>query len=128
MNEMELDLKTWYVLHDGLPDTGAYRESNPLADVNEPYMVEQFHETISKGFADKDLGLYLVRLDNVKPEQLPSITDDLDNVVQSEFAGFQVTEILRHKTSLEDWSVESRENLDHLTEGLTPDPDGWYRM
>lgn len=125
----ELDLKTWYVLHDGLPEDGSVRNSNPLAGSGnfESEMLSDFNDTINKGFADKDLGLFLVKLTDVKASQVEALESDLDGVVQSGFKGFNVEVVEAYKTALADWTPESLGDLDHLTEGIEPDADGWYR-
>jgi len=124
-----IDLETWYVLHDGPSEDGGDEGSNPLAGSGgfEAEMRKEFNETINKGYANKDRGLYLVKLTNVTDEQSDALEDDLESVVASGFKGYSVEVLEEYKTKLSDWAPEALGDLDALDEGLEADEDGWVR-
>lgn len=92
MIETEPDLTTWYVLHDGeihpedLKD--GYEKMTPLLGTNEEKMYEEFIQGNNKRVFHSTT-LYLTKLEEVTPEQAGSLNDNLEGVVESEFAGFK---------------------------------------
>lgn len=120
-------LDTWFVVHEGLVEDAENLDTNPLAGhaVFEDEITSAFDETIRKGFADKDRGLYLTKLTDVSPEQAEKLSEELEVVVASGFKGFKSVETLKSwKTDLSDWSDES---LGDIEETVPVDADGFYR-
>lgn len=124
-----IDLGTWYVLHDGLVDNESNIDTNPLAGSGgfEAEMRKEFHDTINKGFADKDRGLYLVKLTEVTDEQSDALEDRLEEVVASNFKGYKAEVVEEYKTKLSDWDSAALADLDDLDAGIEADEDGWVR-
>lgn len=129
MTTTAIDLGTWFVLHDGLADDGTVTDTNPLAGSGgfEAEMRSEFNETINKGYANKDLGLFLVKLTDVSAEQAEELEDNLEAVVASGFKGYNVEVLEEYRSKLSDWAPEALADLDDLDAGVEADADGWVR-
>lgn len=119
-------LDTWFVVHEGLVEGAENFDTNPLAGhlVFEKEITDAFDETIRKGYASKDRGLYLTKLTDVSLAQAEKLSDDLEAIVASDFKGFNAETLKSWKSDLSDWNDES---LDEITETVEPDVDGFHR-
>jgi uncharacterized radical SAM superfamily protein len=120
-------LDTWYVVHDGLDAGSENQDTNPIAGhgVFEKEIREEYTKTLASGFADKDKGLYLKKLTGVTEEQAEELSENLNDVVLADFAGYNVEVLEVYKSSFEDWMPEAFEDIE--LEDATVDADGWSR-
>lgn len=120
-------LDTWYVVHDGLDEGSENQDTNPIAGhgVFENEIREEYTKTLASGFADKDKGLYLKKLTGVTEEQAEELSENLNDVVLSDFAGYNVEVLEVYKSSFDDWLPEAFGDVE--LEDATVDADGWTR-
>lgn len=125
-NEEE-NLDEWYVLFDGyIGDEGKLPDPNAVAFPGhmKDEAFQEFDDVIKEGLANKDSGLYIVKLSNVREDQYDSLSDeDLVNIiVLSDFEGFESEVVKKHKTGVEDWHDDA---LSVSYEHLEKDADGY---
>lgn len=120
-------LDTWYVVHDGLEEGSENQDTNAIAGhgVFENEIREEYKNTLGSGYADKDKGLYLKKLTGVTEEQAEELSENLNGVVLSDFAGYNVEVLESYKASFSDWLPEAFEDIE--LENATVDADGWTR-
>lgn len=125
------NLDTWFVLYTGKTEGDTSEDPNALAYPAEAEadIHKEFTDTINNGYADKDRGLFLVKLTGVKAEDAEKLEDreSLRTIVLSDFDGFETEIVEEYKTKLSDWTEESLSDLDELDEGHEADEDGWHR-
>lgn len=120
-------LDTWYVVHDGLVESSENQDTNPIAGhgVFETEIRNEYKTTLASGFADKDKGLYLKKLTGVTDEQAAELSENLNDVVLADFAGYNVEVLEVYKSSFADWMPEAFADVE--LEDATEDADGWTR-
>lgn len=124
-------LDTWFVLYTGQSEGETNEDPNALAypaDA-EAEIRKEFSDTINNGYADKDRGLFLVKLTGVSDEEAEKLEDleSLRTIVLSDFDGFAVEKVEEYKTLLSDWAPEALGDLDELDAESKADDDGWHR-
>lgn len=124
-------LDTWFVLYTGQSEGETNEDPNALAypaDA-EAEIRKEFSDTINNGYADKDRGLFLVKLTGVSDEDAEKLEDleSLRTIVLSDFDGFAVEKVEEYKTLLSDWAPEALGDLDELDAESKADDDGWHR-
>ena len=120
-------LDTWFVVHDGLVEGVENQETFPIAGhgVFEDEIRSEYAKSLASGYADKDKGLYLKKLTGVTEEQAEELSENLNAVVLSDFAGYNVEVLEVYKSSFDDWLPESFADIE--LEDATEDADGWTR-
>jgi hypothetical protein len=120
-------LDTWYVVHDGLEEGSEAQDTNPIAGhgVFEKEIRAEYTKTLTSGFADKDKGLFLKKLTGVTEDQAEELSENLNDVVLSDFAGYNVEVLEVYKSSFGDWMPDAFEDVE--LENATVDADGWTR-
>lgn len=120
-------LDTWYVVHDGLDEGSENQDTNPIAGhgVFEEEIRAEYTKTLTSGFADKDKGLFLKKLTGVTEDQAEELSENLNDVVLSDFAGYNVEVLEVYKSSFGDWMPGAFEDVE--LENATVDADGWTR-
>lgn len=127
----DTNLDTWFVLYTGQGESEVSEDPNALAypAEAEAEIHKEFTDTINNGYADKDRGLFLVKLTGVKADEAEKLEDieSLRTIVLSDFDGFEVETVEEYKTQLSDWTEESMGDLDELDADDKADDDGWHR-
>lgn len=116
----------FYMVYDGIEDPTINDDPGAFAAIEEfkDDVFASYDKSYSSGYASKNAGLFLVKLTDVTDEQAEVLEEDPDTVVTEGFKGFNVEVVKSYHTSAEDWSEESRSDIE---ETGTPDADGVYR-
>ena len=127
MTSTEEQLDTWYVVHDGLIPGSENQDTFPIAGhgIFEAEIRSEYSNSLASGYADKDKGLYLKKLTGVTEAQAEELSENLNDVVLSDFAGYNVEVLESYKSSFDDWMPDAFEDVE--LEEATVDADGWTR-
>lgn len=101
----------WYVLFDGEVEDGSSTDRNPVGypESMADDAVKAFDSNIRNSYVDYNLGQFLVEVSDVtKADEEKFLDIDLLNdLINSDFAGFETKEVKSFKSSLDDFIPEA---------------------
>lgn len=128
----ELPEDVWYVVYDGQPDDLADGEHVDPFPVAYPGSMESeardtFKDNIEKGFAERNRGMFLVKLTGVKESQEDELVevDSLTQVVLNGFQGYKSEVVDTYGVELNDWIEEATTSDGKMPEGAVETENGW---
>ncbi len=108
---MSTATEKWYVLFDGAAEDGSSTDRNPVGypESMADDATKAFDSNIRNSYVDYNLGQFLVEVSGVTKADEDKFLDVdlLNDLINSDFAGFETTEVKTFKSSLNDFIPEA---------------------